>query len=176
LLVESELMRLFQVLLHLILVCNTHRLEFLTQLVVVIENSDRNAVAISQVAEWDVFLLTLINRCRPSGLSLLSPPHSNHDDGRIVASMAHRVVAAVARAHLGVTCGWKIVCGCLDLSCRLVAGQPADQPDRSARQTPGLSSINQGASGHLDGLTFVLDVLIRQVHHADIRCVGGLWL
>jgi hypothetical protein len=28
----------------------------------------------------------------------------------------------------------------------------------------------------LDGLTFVLDVLTRQVHHADMRCVGGLWL
>ena len=173
-LTEGKLTHLFQVLLHMILVCDTHRLEFLTQLVVVIENSDRNAVAISQVAEWDVFLLTLINRSRPSELSLLPPPHINHDDARIVASMSHRVVAAVARAHLGVTCGWKIVCGCLDLSCRLVAGQPADQPDRSARQTPGLSPMNQGASGHLDGLTFVLDVLIRQVRHAETRCVWGL--
>jgi hypothetical protein len=57
-------------------VCDDHRLEFLTQLVVVVEASERNAVALSQVAEWDVLLLTLINRTRSFVPPELSPTES----------------------------------------------------------------------------------------------------
>ncbi len=130
-------------------VCDGHRLEFLTQLVVVIEASERNAVAISQVAEWDVLLLTLINRSRSV----------SDDDELIVACITHRIVAAVAQAHLVVTCGWKIICGCLDLACRLVVGQP----DKSAPKSHGASPPKTGVAGQLEGLSFVLGGLIRQV-------------
>lgn len=129
-------------------VCDSHRLEFLTQLVVVIEASERNAVAVSQVAQWDVILLTLINRSRSV----------SDDDELIVACITHRIVAAVAQAHLGVTCGWKIICGCLDLACRLVVGQP----DKSAPKSNG-ASPKTGVAGQLEGLSFVLGCLTRQV-------------
>jgi hypothetical protein len=130
------------------IVCDSQRLEFLSQLVVVIEACERNAVALSQVSEWDMLLLTLINRSRAV----------SEDDELIVASLTHRIVAAVAQAHLGVTCGWKIICGCLDLACRLVVGQP----DKSAPKFSG-SFSKAGVMGHMEGLSFVMGCLIRQV-------------
>ncbi len=158
------------------IVCDKYRLEFLTQIVVVVEGFERNAVAISQVPDWDVLLLTLINRSRssfsesssqPSSSSpspsppppSSSPTPSSSDDEKIVIRISHRIVAAVARAHLSVTCGWKIICGCLDLACRLVEGQP----EKSNRESLPLSPGKGGARGHLDGLSFVLDSLTRQV-------------
>jgi hypothetical protein len=162
--------------LRMAIVCDAQRLEFLTQIVVAVEASERNAVAISQVVEWDVLLLTLVNRSRSSfsesSFSLFAPSSSSSpsidDDEKIVVRISHRIVSAVACAHLNVTCGWKIICGCLDLACRLIVGQPEKSAGETHGLPPGMSSMNRGSIGQMDGLTFVLGCLIRQVRETQL--------